>query len=217
LLKEDKFGFFKITQQKLVKPQFDAIPKLLQGTGNIKNNELSSGPYFWQTEKEGKKGLSDAKGNTLLPFKFEAIHYWNDSLVWATDGDTWNLYDLSRKKDDENKTRSAAVNPFDATIHRLKQVYESDSRSIVKIYASTDYERGYSIIDSKEGAITKPVFNDIIVLGNETTIKAGNQLYLAIKRVKEADVSVLLYLNEKGKRMARFVVNEEDLEKMICE
>lgn len=141
-------------------------------------------------------GIVDHKNKQVLNFDYEELQYWSDSVVLARKDSQWFLLNLHTG---ENK-----YGPF----KDYKFLTQSPGESLAKVY-TTD---GYGIYSSRQGELISPVYDDILNLGT-----VNNPLFYAEKQVKEADLYVVVYINNKGETIYKKAYPREDWLRILCD
>ncbi len=146
--------------------------------------------------KDEHFGLTSWKGKVLTPFEFDEMQPWTGDLVWCKQNGQWNLLNI----------RSGRV--------------EVDHIKDFEMIANTPTEKSmlirrdnlYGIISSKKGIVIPTSFNSINNVGTDE-----HPLYFTVKEVKEAQIYVVIYYDQSGKRIRKQVYEESEFEKIVCD
>lgn len=185
ILKNQKFGLYNRTKGVDISPQYDVILK----------------PYndsIYIASKGRNLGLIDRKNGQILPFEFNDIKFWNDSLALVKTSDQWKILNTKTKQ------------PVLDGINDIKFLEQSGGKNATQsaiIYKNN----AYGVITSNSLGFLPPVYDDVYTLG-----KAANPVYFAEKRVKEAGLYVVIYYNSEGEAIHQQTFSEEDYDMIYC-
>jgi hypothetical protein len=180
LLHRSKFGYFN-PNGGLIRPQYES--RLTTFSEDIM---LSS--------KGNKKGLVNHQNETVLPFEYDQIHFWSDSLVFVKKGSEWQvtgLYDGEIKFD--NITGVEWISG------------PTGQKAIIKT------TEGYGLLDSKAEMLLNPGFNDIINLGTDE-----EPVFFTEKYIPEADYYVVIYYNQEMEVIRKQVFDSGNYDQVYC-
>lgn len=181
LLHNRQFGYFNPGSGALIRPQYES--RMIYFDENM-----------LLTRSKGKMGLVDHKNKTLLPFEYDEIKHWADSSVWARQGTNWQVLNLFNREVE-----------FDH-ISGLDWISgEESQKAIVKS------EDGYGLLDSRQGMVLNPGFNDIINLGT-----AREPVFFTEKYIPEADYYVVIYYNQDMEVIRKQVFNSGNYDQVYC-
>lgn len=178
-----KFGSFHLKSGTLAPPKYDTRVRHFNET-------------HLKTSLKAKAGLISYDGKTVLPFEYDEVLPWNDSLVMVKKGEQWRISSLDGKK--------SFYQPFAS----YQPIRESKAEKVLKIYA----QEGYGILSSVHGMILAPTYNDLLNLGTDE-----QPLYFAEKHVKEAEFFVVVYTDAKGNPVRSQAFRAEEYDKIFCE
>ena len=181
LLHRGRFGLFTINGT-LIKPQFETKLQPI-------------GLDLFLASRKGKKGLINSRNKTLLPFEYDHIEQWNDSIFLVRQNKYYQLYDLLRKE------------VVDRDIQLFDLIKNTDQEKVIIFKKDT----GYGVRSSVRGQIIAPEYDDIINLGS-----AEDPVYFTEKRISEANYYVILYYNQSGEIIRKQVFEEKDYDKILC-
>jgi hypothetical protein len=182
LFNNGKFGIFNPAKNIKIEPEY----------------EISIKPYnesLLIASKAGKKGLVDHQNKPLIPFQFEEINYWSDSLSLVKQG-TWKIYDIYNKK--------IVLEGID----NWKYVRNDGNEALI-IYNKDGF---YGVLHNKNGEIIPPTNTDIINIGTEV-----EPVFFTEKVIREADFYVVLYYNQKGEIFRKQAFTREQYDKILCD
>src|SRR5690606_34821885 len=139
----------------------------------------------------------DKNNNEVLPFEFDDIKLWNDSLALVKSVDQWKFINLNNKQ------------PVMEEISDIKFLEQANNTSIQRaiIYKNN----AYGVVTSHNLEFLSPVYDDIYILG-----KAENPIFFAEKRVKEAGLYVVIYYNALGNTIHQQTFSEEQYDLIYC-
>jgi hypothetical protein len=146
--------------------------------------------------KDEHFGLTNWNGKALTAFEFDEMQPWTDDLVWCKQNGQWSLMNV----------RSGRV--------------EVDHIKDFQMIANTPTEKSmlirrdnlYGVISYKKGIVIPTSFNSINNVGTDE-----HPLYFTVKEVKEAQIYVVIYYDQLGKRIRKQVYEESDFEKIVCD
>ncbi len=183
VLLDGKFGSYHLASGDLASPKYETRVRYF-------NENLEITTY------KGATGLIDHQGKVILPFDYEKVQLWNDSLVMAQKEGFWNISSMDGKE-----------NYFMPFIN-FQVIRDDAEEKILKIYTN----EGYGIISNKRGVVLAPTYNDLINIGSDT-----NPLYFAEKHVTEAEFYVVVYANANGDPIKSQAFRGEEYDKIFCQ
>ena len=141
-------------------------------------------------------GIIDLNNKRVLNFEYQDIQYWNDTVALALKNKEWSFINL--------RSGNTEYGPFEY----FKIIRQSPEESIARIAT----EAGFGVYSSKYGEIAPPSYDDVVNLGT-----INNPLFYLEKKVKEADLYVVVYVNSKGETIYKQAYPREDWYRVICE
>ena len=144
--------------------------------------------------KNGRLGVIDKNDTEILPFKYSEVTLWNDSLALVKVDSQWAVYNILAKE--------AVLEG----ISSLKYVSDDTNKQAI---ISKDAQ--YGVISNRNLELLPPTYDDILNLG-----KSEQPIYFAEKRVKEADLFVVIYYNGDGEVIHKQTFSEEDYDHIYC-
>ncbi len=201
----------------LLKPQYDAIGNYQHGNFAILNRSrfglfnpytnihispqynVALRPYgdsLLMANKNKQWGLVDFANKKALNFDWDELQYWNDTVALARKDRSWQLVRIT-----DNKLLHG---PF-LSFRFIKQQPEE---SLAMVYT----QEGYGLFSSKDGELIAPAYDDLVNMGT-----VNDPLFYAEKRVKEADLFVVVYLNAQGKTIFKDAYTREDWLRLLCD
>jgi hypothetical protein len=180
LLHRAKFGYFN-PQGGLIKPQYES--RLSYFEDGIM---LSS--------KSGKKGLINPQNKVLLPFEYDEIKNWSDSMIFAKKGAVWQGIELHSGEIVYNNI--SGIEWIQGTTNR---------KAIIKT------AEGYGLLDSEQGILLNPGFDDIINLGTKE-----EPVFFTEKYIPEADYYVVIYYNQEMDVIRKQVFDSGNYDQVYC-
>lgn len=183
VLLDGKFGSYHLATGALAAPKYETRARYF-------NDKLLT------TTFKGATGLTNFEGKTVLPFEYEKVQVWNDTLVMAQKEGLWSITSLDGKK--------TYYMPF----INFQVVRDDKEERILKIYTND----GYGVLSSKNGVVLAPTYNDLVNLGSDTL-----PLYFAEKHVREAEFYVVVYADAKGNPIKSQAFRGEEYDKIFCQ
>jgi hypothetical protein len=201
----------------LLKPQYDAIGNYQNGYfATLKRSrfglfnpyrnihispqyDVALRPYndsLLIANKNSQWGLVSHDNKKVLNFAWDELQYWNDSIALARKDRKWQLVHIS-----ENK---AVYGPFQ-DFRLIKQPHEE---SLAIVYTP----EGYGLFSSKDGELISPAYDDLVNMGT-----VSEPLFYAEKRVKEAGLFVVVYLNAQGETIFKDAYPREEWLRLLCD
>lgn len=180
-LRNQKFGLYSLQKGIEIKPQYDIGLRLY-------NDSL------FIASKNGHLGLIDKNNKEILPFQFNQIAFWNDSLALVKADYQWAVYNILTKKAELEGISS------------LKYVSDDiDKQAIIS------KEGQYGVISNHNLVLLPPTYDDVLNLG-----RSEQPIYFAEKRVREAGLFVVIYYNGEGEVIHKQTFSEEDYDHIYC-
>ena len=213
---KDKKGLLDSLGNKLLPPVYDGIANYKDGSvtllidGNLGLYNLSKNilipPEYHRSLsfysdtllfafQDGKFGLISKTNGVVMPFEYSDLKYFNDSLVWVTKGETWNLINIY----------SGNLIMDNITNFSQPESYGADN-----FFFETP--RGRGIVNSKTGLLINGAFTEIQKRGTQI-----DPLYITELFVNEAKLYIQVVYDKKGEIIFRNAYSEEEYEKVICE
>lgn len=183
LVKNKAFGWYDVDQKKLVKPVYDRNVQFLTSD-------------LLLTGQAGKKGVVQRSGQVVMPFEWEDVRQWTDSLLWVKKSQGWQLVDWRTNR----------------VVYDRVRMFQPLFESAQEVCVLVKREGGEGVFSSLRGEIIPPTFSEVLYLGDERT-----PLYLAAKNVKEAGIVVVAYFDQRGTLVRRHAYENDELEQLICE
>ena len=139
--------------------------------------------------------LVDWDNKPVTSFEFEEINYWNDSTALVKKNFQWILYNFIEKKVVLDHVKA------------FKRVSDSPQEKIMIM----QQENKYGVLSSTRGMIIPATFSDVVNVGSAT-----QPLYFTEKHVEEASIFVVIYYDENGVQLRKYVYEGSDYEKIYC-
>ncbi|GJM28226.1 MAG: hypothetical protein DHS20C17_08610 [Cyclobacteriaceae bacterium] len=181
ILHQGRFGYFNPVTNAFIKPHYES--RLVYFDKEI-----------LVCKKQGKKGLINHQNKTLLPFEFDDIKQWSDSTVFALKENSWQVMNYFT-----GEVLYQNISGFE-WIQSLKNL-----KAIVKV------DQGYGLLDSQQGMLLNPGFNDIINLGTSL-----EPVYFTEKYIPEADYFVVIYYNQGMDVIRKQVFDSGNYDQVYC-
>ncbi len=183
VLNDGKFGSLHLQSGTLAAPKYDTRVRYFNDA-------------YLKTTVKSKVGLITYDGKTALPFNYDEVLPWNDTLVMAKKGELWSLTTFDGKK--------SFFKPF----INFQFIRDDRTEKILKVYTAD----GYGIISNVHGQILAPTYNDLLNLGSDE-----QPLYFAEKHVTEAEFFVVVYTDASGNPLRSQAFRAEEYDKIFCE
>jgi len=183
LLKDSKFGIYNQVDSTQIPPTF---------ARRITTYDAS----LYIAYLDGLYGLADHEGNTVLPFEYDEIQYWNSTSALVKKGYQWIIVNI--------QTNEVIIDKID----QFSELSSSAEGRILKIFK----ENGYGLLHSEKGVLIPPSFYNINQIQQE-----GSVAYIAEKYIEEADFYVLMYYNSEGHVIFKHAMESKDYQSLACE
>lgn len=180
-LRNQKFGLYNPVRGIDIRPQHDIGLRLY-------NDSL------YIASKNGRLGIIDKNNREVLPFQFDQVTLWNDSLALVEVDKQWAVFNIPTKKAEVEGISS------------LRYVSENPSKQAI---VSKDAQ--YGVISDRILELLPPTYDDILNLGT-----SEQPIYFAEKRVREAGLFVVIYYNGEGEVIHKQTFSEEDYDHIYC-
>lgn len=181
LLSSMKFGMFDAARKRILKPQY-------------LKNIIPLTHEFLVAFEEGKYGIINWQNKVVVPFVFEEITAWNDSLIVGKEGASFSLWNLYHKKSEEK---------FDE--FRFVRNTSQDKLAIVA------KDKQYGVLHNRSGLVLPLRYSDIVNVGSEEL-----PLWFTEKHVEEASLFVVIYYDADGRFLRREVYEPGEYERIYC-
>lgn len=179
-LKKNRIGAYDLRSNILINPEYESKIEAF-------------GPYY-QTSSSGKFGLIDSDEDVILPFEFDELRYWTDSLVWGKQEDHFKLINLNSLEPEMKVT--------------LLTSFPSTTGETVKFYDT----RGFGLRNNELGLILEPTFSEIRILGTP-----GKGVLIGEQALPQAGYRILSYFDFRGNRIYSQAYRSEDYERLFCD
>lgn len=183
LLIDSQFGLYRVSDSTIVPAEYD---KQLQ----------SYHQGFFIAHKEEGYGLINKYNETVIPFEFEEIRYWNDTAAFIKKDFDWKLYNI----------RSNEI------IYEHIKHFEVISTTSDEIIAKVLIDNNFGLMSNTRGTIIPAVYQDIQNFGSKDI-----PFYMAEKNIEEADFYVAIYYNAEGEIVYKQAYEAADFDKIYCE
>lgn len=182
-LQKSRFGIFNPYKELHIRPQYTVALR----------------PYtdsLLIASKNKRWGIIDHANKAVMPFEYEQLQYWTDSVVLAEQQGAWQFINIHQQE------------PLYGPCRSLRLIKQTQQESLAIIYTG----EGYGVYSSRLGEIIAPTYDDIVNLGT-----AENPLFYCEKEVKEADLFVVVYMNASGETIYRRAYPRVEWLKLLCE
>ena len=182
LLRGSKFGLYDLENKREIKPVYEK---------NLKkyNQQLIIG------YKGGNYGMIDTRNKVIIPFEYQNVQYWNDSVALVQKNSLWQLLEIKTKKIITDQIKTVAL------------VTDMPREKV----AIAQQNNAFGVISSLRGVVLPFSFTDIVNVGSKQ-----DPLYFTEKHVEEAQIFVIIYYDKDGKVLRRQVFEPEEYEKIYC-
>ena len=181
-LKNGKLGLYRLSDATHIPAEYD-------------KSLLFYNDSFLIAIQNKKTGLIDRYNNAVIPFRYEAIRYFNDSSAWVKTDKEWSLINFINKK---------------LILEGITNVEENTV--INDQYVIFSSNKGKGVIHRKNGTIISNTFNKIVNIGSECS-----PVFLAEKFIKEADYYVIVIYNKDGTIIFRNAYDNIAYERAFCD
>ncbi len=188
VLSRGRFGLFHEENDIFIRPSFT---KNIQAYGNK--------GHLFIAHRNGGFGLINKQGNTVVPFDYEEIRFWNDSSALVKKEYEWRLYDIQNN----DYLQTGIKNLF---FDNGGNNNEDNITAVVLI------DNKYGVMSNTKGFVIPASFDDILNLGSKKA-----PIYFAEKRVEEAGMHVLLYYNGDGEIIKKQALESDAYLRLYCE
>ncbi len=145
--------------------------------------------------KNGYYGFIGWDDKAKSKFEFDEVKYWNDSVALVKHSFVWRLFDLN----------SFSFRPGKITAFTE---YTDSSLEHFLLYKQDNF---YGLMTNRRGILLEPVYSSIENVGSPE-----EPFYRTDKYVEEAAVHIVIYYNQDGKQVARYIYEEEEFAKLLC-
>lgn len=181
-LKDGKLGLYRLSDAAHIPAEYDKSLSFYNDTLLI-------------AVQNKKTGLIDRQNNSVIPFKYEAIRYFNDSSAWVKTHEEWSLLNFINKK------------------LILEGITDVEENTVINDqYVIFSSNKGKGVIHRKNGTIISNTFNEIVNIGSEYS-----PVFLAEKFIEEADYYVIVIYNKDGTIIFRNAYDNIAYEHILCE
>lgn len=180
LLKDNKIGALDVRNMTLIEPEFDARIERL-------------GEYYL-TGSSGNVGLVDSEGEMVVPFEYDRIFEWNDTLVWVQSNQRFQLLNLNNLVPERTVT---LLTDFPLSTGRVKKFYS---------------QNGFGLIGAQSGILLEPNFSDIRIIGT-----VDHQIIVAEQSLTNAGFKVLTYFDASGNKLHSQAYTPDEYDRVLCD
>jgi WG containing repeat len=192
LILTNKYGLYHHKKNILIEPMMDAGLKVF---GNVSSSQLYIG------QKKGNLGLINAQNKTLIPFEFQDLIPWQDSVALALNKkNEWIFYNFAKSTPEKQRIQKT-------NWEEVKLLVSIQNDNLIQVKPKN---AKYGIWHSKKGEIIQPDFENITNLGSPKT-----PFYFAETRIG-ANYQVH-YINANGEIIWTKLLNEDDYYRLMCE
>lgn len=182
-LNKSRFGVFNPYKGLHIRPQYSVALR----------------PYndsLLLASKNKHRGIINHENKAVLPFEYDQLQFWTDSVVLAEQQGEWQFINIHQQE--------TLYGPF----RSYKLIKQAHDESLAIVYTS----EGYGVYSSRLGELIAPTYDDIVNLGT-----ADSPLFYCEKEVKEADLFVVVYVNASGETIFRQAYPRAEWLKLLCE
>lgn len=182
VLRNNKFGMWNLSLRKEIKPEYE------RNITPLNENLLIA-------FRQGRAGLIGWDNKPVLPFEYDEIIPFTDTMLLVRKNFQWLLMDRVTKKIEPERIQS------------FSWISRATEEKLI-LFQSEGY---YGVLSSRKGLVLQPTYTYIRNLGTDT-----EPFYLTEKHVEEAGIYVLIYYDANGRLVRRQVLEEEDYEQVQC-
>ncbi len=183
LLRNGKFGVYRPSEKMLIPASYE---KILTAYGD----------YYFVAVKGGKKGLIDKSNEQVIPFIYDDIIYWNDTIIFGIDKNTYSFHEIG-----------GDVLP--EAVFTSYRVLRRDSTANIIMAFREDH---FGVYSSTEGEVLPATFDDVIDLGN-----GGKPVYFTETYVEQADLHVVVYYDSDGRILKKQAMEPAFFTEVYCD
>lgn len=181
LLLEGKIGCYDLQKNVVFMPKYEA------------RFEKIGEDYL--TKLDGKYGLINLEEQPILDFKYDEIHFWNDSIFRVKESSYFDFI---------NHAGESSING----IELMSKMVTTARHEIWKFVKGGKY----GLISTQKGMLLQPEFTDIFDIGT-----SENSLFFADQHLDKAGFHVVSYINEKGELVLSKAYTKEEFDLILCE
>lgn len=208
-----KHGLLHIDGKYLLEPKYDALSEedglvLCLEKGKIGSLDLRSSTWIpteyearieriglnYQVKKGGKYGVIDAQLQSILPYEFDEVKFWNDTSFLAKAGSLWNFVTLEGEKTPDS---------FEFMTELL-----GGDESVWKFVSKGKY----GLVSSQKGLLLRPEFTDIFNVGTSET-----PVFFADQHLDKAGFHVVSYVDRNGELILSKAYRDTEFERILCD
>ncbi len=215
--KHNKKGVLKVTGEVLLHAKYDGISetsgqslslylKNKFGLFNTQTKKTIPAYYAFVPKKYGKRdslfiakkqkfGIIDSSDEELIPFVYDEIKYWNDTIALVQKANKWQFLLLNQKQ------------LLPDTFDHYELLFKNNDEVAIKTFNAS----GYGLISSRFGRIIPEEYNEILNISN-TNIP----IYLVQKTDRLTHSHLILYVSNKGKVIYKQFLSDEEFQKFSC-
>jgi hypothetical protein len=183
LLRNGKFGLYRPSEELLIQPEYEKILKAYRD-------------YYFIAVKDNMKGLIDKENEEIIPFIYDEIFYWNDSVALVGSNGNFGFHTIGGDYLEGKELSSVQFKRDD------------DTERVVMGF----FEGHFGIYSSIRGEVLPPTFDDIINIGSIET-----PVYFTETYVEQADLHVVVYYDAQGRKVRRQAFDPEMFAEILCE
>ncbi|MCA6074044.1 WG repeat-containing protein [Fulvivirga sp. 1062] len=183
LLRNGKFGVYRPAEKMLIPASYE---KMLTAYGD----------YYFVAVKDGRKGLIDKSNKTVIPYAYDEIIYWNDTLIFGVDKNTYKFHVVGGDVLPENIFTSYRILRQDAS-GKIIMAFKDDH---------------FGVYSSQDGEVLPATFDDVVDLGN-----GGKPCYFTETYVEQADLHVIVYYSSDGRILKKQAMEPSFFSDIYCD
>ena len=139
LLKDEKFGVYNISDNKLIEPKYFGELEPYDSTKYIAKD------FFMY-------GIIDLNGDVILPFEYQSIQFWDSSSVVLKKSDKYSIYNIERN------------NEIIGQIDKISLI-KDNAEKVIEIETST----GKGVISNTTKEILSPIYDNIQIVNYQSS------------------------------------------------
>lgn len=139
LLKDEKFGVYNISDNKLIEPKYFGELEPYDSTKYIAKD------FFMY-------GIIDLNGDVILPFEYQSIQFWDSSSVVLKKSDKYSIYNIESN------------NEIIGQIDKISLI-KDNAEKVIEIETST----GKGVISNTTKEILSPIYDNIQIVNYKSS------------------------------------------------
>ena len=184
LWSEEHFGVWDMSSRVYVSADYDSYPQRF-------------GSWGWLVQHKGRYGVLDSRRRTRIPFRYEALRYWNETMYLGKGKEgRWQAYGY-----DSHRPRGEIG--FFSQLFPLAGIQDA--------YRVKTAE-GWGILQAK-GLTIPAIYHEIVPIGPQ-----GEKPYFlrATRYAKDAELYIVIYYSLQAEKLFSSAYDTHTYEKLFC-